>query len=448
LRADSALRYDRLMQRHKLAGATLFVTICLLTGVYACSGDSKPPPQLETRGDGSTLGTFDGTVIPEASGGGDSSMMSTDSGGVDGGDAGVPPSCSDTILDNLETDVDCGGTVCHQCIDGKKCVASTDCVGGFCDPIKKKCATPSCTDTKVDGKETDVDCGGGTCAKCSFGKKCILDGDCVSGKCDTNSKQCNCPDRMITVATNGALGGAYCIDETEVANGDYDRFVRANQSISQQDRGCAMTNTNYTPSGAWPPVQPLSVGYALPVRYVDWCDATAFCLWAGKQLCGAIGGTSIDISSDAGDAGGIGEATSYVSGAWMNACSAEGQNTFPYGTTYDGSLCNGQYNTEDAAAGPFTVAAVSAWNDTGTFQNIPTGPAFRACQGGSTGLYGMSGNVAEWEDACTTDSSPSCLARGGSYLSNQDTAALACSGYEQIDRMTRRADLGFRCCQF
>jgi hypothetical protein len=41
----------------------------------------------------------------------------------------------------------------------------------------------SCTDYVQNGAETDVDCGGGTCAKCGSGRMCNSDDDCRNGNC-------------------------------------------------------------------------------------------------------------------------------------------------------------------------------------------------------------------------------------------------------------------------
>jgi beta-glucosidase len=43
---------------------------------------------------------------------------------------------------------------------------------------------PTCTDTVKNGNETDVDCGGPTCPDCPNGKTCLVNGDCVSGNCN------------------------------------------------------------------------------------------------------------------------------------------------------------------------------------------------------------------------------------------------------------------------
>lgn len=43
----------------------------------------------------------------------------------------LPPSCSDGKLDGSETDVDCGGS-CLPCGDGKTCLHSSDCSSGLC----------------------------------------------------------------------------------------------------------------------------------------------------------------------------------------------------------------------------------------------------------------------------------------------------------------------------
>jgi hypothetical protein len=42
-------------------------------------------------------------------------------------------SCLDGLHNNGETDVDCGGDVCHGCGVGQQCVAAADCARGHCD---------------------------------------------------------------------------------------------------------------------------------------------------------------------------------------------------------------------------------------------------------------------------------------------------------------------------
>jgi hypothetical protein len=41
----------------------------------------------------------------------------------------------------------------------------------------------SCSNAAKDGLETDVDCGGGFCAKCKIGKACAKGSDCTTGVC-------------------------------------------------------------------------------------------------------------------------------------------------------------------------------------------------------------------------------------------------------------------------
>ncbi len=65
---------------------------------------------------------------------------------------------------------------------------------GLCasgDELKLGCKPPSgCNDGIQNGDETDIDCGGGTCAPCDSGKKCIAASDCMSGDCDTAQGIC------------------------------------------------------------------------------------------------------------------------------------------------------------------------------------------------------------------------------------------------------------------
>ena len=73
-------------------------------------------------------------------------------------------SCFDERLNQDETDIDCGGTICdpcESCFDGELNQNETDVdCGGVCAPC------PSCVDGIQNGDETNIDCGGTLCAPC------------------------------------------------------------------------------------------------------------------------------------------------------------------------------------------------------------------------------------------------------------------------------------------
>ena len=81
---------------------------------------------------------------------------------------------------------------------------------------------------------------------------------------------------------------------------------------------------------------------------------------------------------------------------------------------------------------------------------------FAQCAGGVTGLYHMTGNVAEWEDSCDgTQADSMCRVRGGSYTAGVDNqTGLACATMRSEQRVPAEedsellADIGFRCCLY
>ena len=125
-----------------------------------------------------------------------------------------------------------------------------------------------------------------------------------------------------------------------------------------------------------------------------------------------------------------------ASDAWFRACSHAGERRLPYGNTYDGSYCAG---LDYGVTRPVNVATLSN------------------CQGGYDGVWDMSGNVSEWEDACsaTSGASDTCAHRGGSWYDLKAGAPLYCNSSlpsdttpmpEVLRRDTRDIHVGFRCC--
>jgi formylglycine-generating enzyme required for sulfatase activity len=214
-----------------------------------------------------------------------------------------------------------------------------------------------------------------------------------------------------------AGGASYCVDRTEVTNAQYARFVAARNNalgLMDQDPHCAW-NGSYVPT-SWP--YPAGrEGY--PVANVDWCDAYAFCKWAGKRLCGRIGGGRV-ARSDGIDA---------TRSQWYAACSASGARVYPYGNTYVAASCNG----EDVSGNALRPAGSSP-----------------ACAGGaSPELLDLSGNVWEWEDSCSAYTMAGgaierCKTRGGGYQS--PATNLRCVSRGDRNRDDGNGDTGFRCC--
>ena len=93
------------------------------------------------------------------------------------------PGCSDGIRNGSESDSDCGGGACRQCLAGQSCRVDADCATKICDMSQKICV--GCGDGIKNGAESDVDCGGKLCAACTLGKTCAAHDDCESRLCSS-----------------------------------------------------------------------------------------------------------------------------------------------------------------------------------------------------------------------------------------------------------------------
>ncbi len=201
---------------------------------------------------------------------------------------------------------------------------------------------------------------------------------------------------------------AYCIDTTEVTNGDYLVFLDAPKPAlpawcgGKTDFGTGIVGTTTLQR---------------PVGFVDWCDSWAYCKWAGKRLCGAIGGgrTNKDdyLLSSASQ--------------WSWACGNGAANTpYPYGATSNPNLC------VSTATDPADVA--SALECHGTVAPYDQ-------------IYDLVGNAAEWEDACDayegrTPDTRVCKVRGGATQYSD----LSCDRAAESGASNRDEKVSFRCC--
>jgi formylglycine-generating enzyme required for sulfatase activity len=210
-------------------------------------------------------------------------------------------------------------------------------------------------------------------------------------------------------------GRSFCIDSTEVSQSQYAAFLEDKKGdTSGQPTICAW-NVGYGPNcTAYDPTKTPNN----PVACVDWCDAVAFCSWAGKRLCGKIGGGSL-----------LGEAASFndpTQGQKFAACSHGGTRKFPYGNSVDDTAC------------AFTTSGVQDVQPVGTFPR---------CQGGYDGIFDITGNLQEWEDACrpaTSGTDDVCMVRGGDF--RDSAASWACTDTFPAGRTYGADWIGFRCC--
>jgi formylglycine-generating enzyme required for sulfatase activity len=197
------------------------------------------------------------------------------------------------------------------------------------------------------------------------------------------------------------FAGSICIDATEVTNANYQAFLAANARVNLP-AVCSWKDSFVpdTDGAPWP-----AIGREThPVVNMDWCDAVAFCQWAGKRLCRRD--------------------------EWQRVCSRNGTLAYPYGPAFDRDACN--------SYGPRTMLASDP---------VASNPG---CVGPYPGLFDLSGNVEEWVDDCdTTPANPElqkCRVIGGSWGADAPEELGCSSSAAGEDRTSTYFRRGFRCC--
>lgn len=269
----------------------------------------------------------------------------------------------------------------------------------------------------LDGLVADRDTGADACVGCDAARDGARDGAASPG-----------------VRVPRPEGGSYGIDPYETTFGEYRAWLATGPSVAGQPADCAWNDT-FEPGVFSPQVLSVmndaglprdegctrdamrAVADQRPVVCVDWCDAMAYCALTGRRLCGEIGGGTYDFRD-------LAPAKDPTKSAWYRACSNGGERAYPYGATYVAGRCNDE-NSITQVVGHYPE-----------------------CEGGVPGLFDMSGNVAEWENACAfLDDQPmlqNCLQRGGAYFS--DSTHLRCDDTRPLGRGFLSTSTGFRCC--
>ncbi|MFW5741224.1 MAG: formylglycine-generating enzyme family protein [Myxococcota bacterium] len=218
-----------------------------------------------------------------------------------------------------------------------------------------------------------------------------------TGTCGTPG--CGACPTIPVVSAQMPNGDAYGIDAYETTVAEYQVFLDA-KVPKQTDEACEWNET-YEPN-------PLVFEFPspdMPIHAVDWCDARAYCEWAGKRLCKGSESHLEDPEKS----------------EWYNACTLGGIQDYPYGDSYDPEPCP-----------PFSAPYSPGSLDT--------------CEGGYPGLFDMAGNLSEWTDECQQDQpgyATMCARRGAGY--GGSTTWFGCRGSVE-SRQVERANAGIRCC--
>jgi hypothetical protein len=193
--------------------------------------------------------------------------------------------------------------------------------------------------------------------------------------------------------------GSFCIDTTEVTMAQYQDFLAADASPGLPSV-CAKSGAFAPQACAQNSYDP--VGRAdYPVTCVNWCDAYAFCQWAGKELCGTFSGQPM--------------LQAWSDSPWTWTCNS-------------GTIAGGNGLEAYCNFGP-------------AIQPVKSSPQCHGDGGSWSEVYDLLGNAAEFVSFSPRAGSPPGIIGGGAAFAGDCDIAQGNDNYA-----TTQYNIGFRCC--
>ena len=137
---------------------------------------------------------------------------------------------------------------------------------------------------------------------------------------------------------------------------------------------------------------------------IDWCDAAAYCQWAGKRLCGAIGGGETPEA----------KLDDPLADEWLYVCTNGGKTKYPYGDTLDTTKCNQSSELRESVfAHPECTGVESPFSEVVNLQfAAPAGRAEYAGVAESMGKDGVPRRIARGRGWYSTGPAWTCFEWG------------------------------------